>query len=48
MLQRQVEPPIKPDVTNDEDTNNFEKYPDSAENSTQAIDARDQELFDDF
>ena len=24
MLQRQVEPPIKPDVTNDEDTNNFE------------------------
>jgi len=48
VLQRQVEPPIKPDVTNDEDTNNFEKYPDSAENSTQAIDARDQELFDDF
>jgi len=43
-----IPPPIKPDVNDDKDTNNFEKYPDSAENSTQPIDQRDQELFDDF
>ena len=43
-----AEPPIKPAVGNDDDVTNFEKYPDSAEGSTQAIDARDQQLFDDF
>jgi len=48
LLKRETPPPIKPDVGDDKDTNNFEKYPDSAENSTQPIDARDQELFDDF
>jgi len=48
LLKREATPPIKPDVGDDKDTNNFEKYPDSAENSTQPIDARDQELFDDF
>jgi len=48
LLKRETPPPIKPDVGDDKDTNNFEKYPDSAENSTQPIDARDQELFEDF
>jgi len=48
LLARETTPPIKPEVNDDKDTNNFEKYPDSAEGSTQPIDARDQELFDDF
>jgi serine/threonine protein kinase len=43
-------PPIAPEFESDKDgdTSNFEKYPDSAEGSTQAIDPRDQSLFADF
>ena len=48
MLAKKIPPPIKPDVSGDFDTNNFEKYPDSAEGNTAAIDPRDQELFADF
>mmetsp|Transcript_32991 Transcript_32991/g.65628 ORF Transcript_32991/g.65628 Transcript_32991/m.65628 type:complete len:325 (-) Transcript_32991:729-1703(-) len=48
MLKRETTPPIKPEVSDDKDTNNFEKYPDSADGSTQPIDQRDQELFEDF
>jgi len=48
MLEKKSDPPIKPEVSTEEDTNNFEKYPDSVEGSAQTIDARDQELFSDF
>ena len=48
VLNKKIQPPIQPDVGDEKDTSNFEKYPDSAEGSTQAIDARDQELFADF
>lgn len=40
--------PIKPEISDESDTSNFEKYPDSAEGSTQPIDQRDQALFEDF
>jgi len=43
-----LQPPIKPVVTSQDDASNFEKYPDSAEGSSQAIDPRDQTLFEDF
>jgi len=48
MYNKKITPPIRPDVKSAMDTDNFEKYPDSAEGSTVAIDARDQELFADF
>jgi len=48
LLAKDIPPPIKPDVANESDTQNFEKYPDSADGSTQAIDPRDQDLFSDF
>jgi len=46
--EKKIAPPIKPEVKEADDTSNFEKYPDSAEGSTQPIEARDQELFADF
>jgi len=48
MLDKKMTPPIKPDVEDDKDTRNFEKYPDSTEGGGQPIDTRDQELFADF
>jgi len=45
---RAVPAPIQPVVGDESDTSNFEDYPDSEEGSTQAIDARDQALFEDF
>jgi len=48
-IEKKVPPaPIKPEVGAENDTSNFEKYPDSAEGSGQTIEARDQELFADF
>jgi len=46
--EKKITPPIKPEVGAENDTGNFEKYPDSEEGSTQPIDARDQALFEDF
>jgi serine/threonine protein kinase len=40
--------PVQPEVKDASDTSNFDDYPDSAEGSTQAIDQRDQALFQDF
>jgi len=48
LAEKKVTPPIKPEVADESDTGNFEKYPDSEEGSTQPIDARDQALFEDF
>lgn len=48
MIAKKIPPPIKPDVGADNDTGNFEKYPDSQDGSSAAIDQRDQELFSDF
>eukprot|EP00316_Scyphosphaera_apsteinii_P023764 CAMPEP_0119345512 /NCGR_PEP_ID=MMETSP1333-20130426/107527_1 /TAXON_ID=418940 /ORGANISM="Scyphosphaera apsteinii, Strain RCC1455" /LENGTH=328 /DNA_ID=CAMNT_0007357987 /DNA_START=65 /DNA_END=1051 /DNA_ORIENTATION=+ len=48
LAARNIEPPIKPEVKAKDDTSNFENYPDSADGSTTAIDARDQKLFEDF
>jgi len=48
LLAKGIPAPIKPQVADESDTSNFEEYPDSEEGSTQAIDARDQSLFDDF
>lgn len=41
-------PPIKPEVSDESDTSQFENYPDSADGSTQAIHENDQSLFTDF
>lgn len=48
MSERRCEPPIKPEVLGEDDTSNFEKYPDSEEGAQQPIDHRDQQLFEDF
>jgi len=40
--------PVQPEVKDESDTSNFDEYPDSAEGSTQAIDAKDNVLFEDF
>ena len=48
LLNRAVEPPIKPECKSKDDTSNFDSYPESAEGSAQAIDPRDQALFNDF
>jgi len=48
LAARKLAAPITPETTGEGDTSNFEEYPDSEEGSTQAIDARDQELFADF
>jgi protein kinase X len=48
LFRKEIEPPIKPEISNEFDTSNFEKYPDSVEGSTQAIDEQDQALFADF
>jgi len=40
--------PVQPEVKDESDTSNFDDYPDSVEGSTQAIEARDQKLFEDF
>ena len=47
-LAKELVPPIKPQTAGNDDTSQFEKYPDSAEGSTQKIDDRDQKLFEDF
>jgi len=48
LLAKGIPAPITPVTSDESDTSNFEEYPDSEEGSTQAIDARDQELFVDF
>jgi len=48
LFDKKVKPPIQPAVADADDTSNFEKYPDSVEGSTQAIDERDQAMFEDF
>jgi len=40
--------PVQPEVAGESDTSNFDDYPDSAEGSTQPIDAKDDVLFEDF
>jgi len=45
---KKLTPPIKPDVANECDTANFEKYPDSAENAGVKLDEKDNQLFADF
>jgi len=48
LLAKGIGAPITIGAANEEDTSNFEEYPDSEEGSTQPIDARDQQLFEDF
>jgi len=48
ILNLNVEAPIKPECGAEDDTSNFDEYPDSEEGSTQKIDARDEALFADF
>ena len=43
-----VTPPITPEVSGENDTSQFDKYPDSEEGSTKDIDPADQELFSGF
>jgi len=48
VLNKEIPPPLTIEVESEEDTTNFEQYPDSVDNNTQTIDPRDQQLFEDF
>lgn len=44
----QVQPPYQPDVLDDEDTQNFDKYPESEEGIEEPLEGKEAEMFDDF
>lgn len=48
MLQRKVKPPYVPAYKAPNDTSNFDKYPDSEDDSAGPLDAKDREAFKDF
>eukprot|EP00316_Scyphosphaera_apsteinii_P024636 CAMPEP_0119315718 /NCGR_PEP_ID=MMETSP1333-20130426/36900_1 /TAXON_ID=418940 /ORGANISM="Scyphosphaera apsteinii, Strain RCC1455" /LENGTH=329 /DNA_ID=CAMNT_0007321163 /DNA_START=64 /DNA_END=1053 /DNA_ORIENTATION=- len=49
LLDLKLDPPIHPEVSDkDDDTSQFDEYPDSAEGSQQDINAADQKMFDGF
>lgn len=44
----QVQPPYQPDVSDDADTQNFDKYPESEEGIEEPLEGKEAEMFDDF
>ncbi len=48
ILARKVKPPYVPAYSGPNDTSNFDKYPDSDDDSAAPLDSKDREVFKDF